>query len=219
LTNLLEKLLELSGNFRLHLSSISPLTVDERLADILQSPKMVKHLSLSMQSGSASVLKKMNRRYTPEDYMKKIELVRKKISRFNFTTDVIVGFPGETDADFEATCTLVRDAEFSHVHVFRYSPRSGTKAFEMNDNVTEQIKSKRSKVLINQCTAQKKEYYRLFDGSDSIFLNERTKNGISRGFNEYYIPVETTMPLKQNEFFQVRTKFSDRNNILVCNVI
>ena len=219
LPHLLEKLLELRGNFRLHLSSISPLAVDERLADILQSPKMVKHLSLSLQSGSASILEKMNRRYTPQDYMKKVELIRKKISRFNFTTDVIAGFPGETDADFEATRGLVKDAEFSHVHIFRYSPRPGTKAFEMSDNVAEQIKSKRSKILLRQSIAQKKEYYKLFENTDSVFLNERVKNGKSRGFNEYYVPVETSAALRQNEFFKVRTKFSDQNNILIGDVI
>jgi len=219
LSHLLEKLLELPGNFRLHLSSLSPLAVDEKLVDILQSPKMVKHLSLSLQSGSASILKEMNRRYTPQEYMNKVELVRKKISRFNLTTDVIAGFPGETDADFGATCALVRDAGFSHVHIFRYSPRPGTKAFEMSNSVTEQIKSKRSKILLAQCIAQKKEYYRLFENTDSVFLNERTKNGTSRGFNEYYIPVEIATELQQNEFFRVHTKFSDQNNILTGNLI
>jgi len=219
LTHLLEKLLELPGNFRLHLSSISPLAVDEGLADILQSSKMVKHLSLSLQSGSVSILEKMNRHYTPKDYMKKVESVRKKIPKLNLTTDVIVGFPDETEADFKATCDIVRDAGFSHVHIFRYSPRPGTKAFEMNDNVAEQIKSKRSKILLNQCIGQKKEYYRLFENTDSIFLNEKTKNGVSRGFNEYYIPVETAAPLQQNEFFRVRTKFSDQNNVLIGDII
>ena len=219
LTHLLEKLLELPGNFRLHLSSISPLAVDERLTDILQSPKMVKHLSLPLQSGSARILEKMNRHYTPYDYTKKVELVRKKIPKINLTTDVIVGFPGETEADFKATCDIVKDTGFSHVHIFRYSPRPGTKAFEMDNNVAEQIKSKRSKILLKQCTAQKKEYYKLFENTDSIFLNERTKNGVSRGFNEYYIPVETAAPLRQNEFFRVHTKFSDQNNVLIGYVI
>ena len=215
LIHLLEKLLELPGNFRLHLSSISPLAINEQLADILQSPKMVKHLSLPLQSGSARILEKMNRHYTPIDYMEKVELVRKKIPKFNFTTDVIVGFPGETEADFKATCDIVKDAGFSHAHIFRYSPRPGTEAFKMDNDVAEQTKSKRSKILLNQSITQKKEYYKLFENTDSVFLNERTKNGVSRGFNEYYIPVETAAQLRRNEFFRVRTNFSDENNVLI----
>ena len=151
--------------------------------------------------------------------MKKVELIRKKVPKLNFTTDVIVGFPGETDADFEATRAVVKDAGFSHVHIFRYSPRPGTKAFEMDNNIAEQIKSKRSKILLDQCITQKKEYYKSFENTDSVFLNEKAKDGISRGFNEYYVPVEIPVPLSQNEFFRVRTKFSDQTNVLTGNVI
>ncbi|MDR3236957.1 MAG: MiaB/RimO family radical SAM methylthiotransferase [Spirochaetia bacterium] len=216
---LLEKLLLVPGNFRVHLSSISPLAVDEHIADILQHPKMVKHLSLSLQSGSGRILEKMNRGYSPSAYMEKLELVRKKNQTFNFTTDIIVGFPGETDDDFAATLELVRSAGFSHVHIFRYSPRPGTKAAQMTDRVPEHVKSARGKILSRQCAAQKKKYYESFQERESVFLSEGAKNGVSRGFNEYYVPVESNTVLPANEFFRIRTRFSEKRSILTGDVL
>ena len=208
LGSLLEKVLELPGSFRIHISSISPWTITDQIIAIFQHEKMVKHMSLSLQSGSNSVLKEMNRLYTASDYLKIIDSVKKNIPLFNFTTDVIVGFPGETDKDFAETLAVVKEAGISHVHTFRYSPRPGTKAFEMSETVPETVKVRRSRMLNELCAEQKRKYYELFNGVTSVFLNEGTRNGVSRGFNEFYVPVKVEHDLLENHFFKVHTEFS-----------
>nr|HPG51029.1 MiaB/RimO family radical SAM methylthiotransferase [Spirochaetota bacterium] len=128
LAALVARLLSAEGRYRVHLTSISPLSVNPALIDLLSHEKIVRHLHLSLQSGSDRILAAMNRHYTRAAYRELTDRIRGGIPDFNFTTDVIVGFPGETGADFEDTLGLIRDAGFSHVHTFRFSPRPGTKA-------------------------------------------------------------------------------------------
>jgi threonylcarbamoyladenosine tRNA methylthiotransferase MtaB len=205
LADLAEELLSFGGRFRIHLSSLTPIYLDERLMDVLGHEKMVRHLHLSLQSGSDKILERMNRSYTAGRYISLAGSIKKKIPDFNLTTDIIVGFPGETGADFDGTLSLIREVGFSHVHTFRYSPRPGTAAARMADTVPEPVKTERSKKVIAVSEELKREYYSRFNGRDSILLSERTKKGVTSGFNEYYVPVEVKEKLARNEFFTVTT--------------
>ena len=214
LGNLVEKLLEQKGEYRIHLASISPTSVDDRLIDLFTHEKMVRHINLSLQSGSNRILEKMNRHYTRESYLNLVNKIRKKISLFNFTTDIIVGFPGESDDDFNDTLKLIKDAKFSHIHTFRYSPRPGTKAFELGDSVHESIKKERSRQVIELYTKQKHEFYKKFNGLESIIITEKAKKDYTPGFNEYYVPVQVEGKQKRNIFLKVKTYYDKSRAVL-----
>ncbi len=215
LTDLMEKLLTVEGNYRIHLSSLSPHYVSPKMIALLRSDKMVKHLHLSLQSGSNTILKEMNRPYTREAYIKLIETIKKDIPLINVTTDIIVGFPGESEKDFSDTLNIVERVFFSHVHTFRFSPRPGTKAFDFSNNITEKVKRERSESIITLYNKQKIEYYKLFNNKESTFLSERFRNGVTGGFNEYYIPIKVYKKLKRNEFFNITTVLDEDEMVLV----
>jgi threonylcarbamoyladenosine tRNA methylthiotransferase MtaB len=136
LPHLLERLDALPGDFRIRLSSLEAAEARDDLARALsRSSRVVPHLHLCLQSGSDRILAAMRRRYRSAGFLERCERLRAALDHPAFTTDVIVGFPGETDADFEATCRVVRAVGFSKVHVFSYSPRAGTPAAERKDVV------------------------------------------------------------------------------------
>jgi threonylcarbamoyladenosine tRNA methylthiotransferase MtaB len=214
LESLAKELLSQPGDFRIHLSSISPRSITPGLIDLLGHERMVKHLSLSLQSGSDSVLKRMNRRYTRREYLDTVHSVRRLIPRFNFTTDIIVGFPGETEEDFRETMNTAREAGFSHIHIFRYSRRPGTPAASMGGAVPESTKTRRAAGLKELALRQKKEYYEGFNGMESVFLSERHRGGTASGFNEYYAPVSVNARLQAGRFFTVRTFLAESGDHL-----
>ncbi|HRX49506.1 MAG TPA: tRNA (N(6)-L-threonylcarbamoyladenosine(37)-C(2))-methylthiotransferase MtaB, partial [Spirochaetota bacterium] len=208
LASLVSGILGLEGEFRLHLTSLDPDSASDELIKLFADRRMVKHLHLSLQSGSDSVLRRMNRPYTRAEYTAAVNKLKAVDPDFNFTTDVIVGFPGETDEEFSDTVSLVKDAGFSHIHTFRYSPRPGTEAALMNDAVPEIIKTERSKEIINLYMRQKESFYSRFSGRSGTFLSEKFRSGVTTGFNEHYIPVEISEKLPRNEFFNIRTEYS-----------
>ncbi len=209
LAGLVRGILELPGEFRLHLTSLDPDSASDELISLFAERRMVKHLHLSLQSGSDTVLRRMNRPYTRGEYLSTVNRLKKIDPDFNFTTDVIVGFPGESDEEFNETVSLVKEAGFSHIHTFRYSPRPGTVAAGMDDAVPEILKTERSKEIINLYMKQKEEFYRRFHGRSGVFLSEKFRGGVTTGFNEHYIPVEIHEKLPRNEFFRLRTEYSD----------
>jgi len=214
LAALAARLLHAEGRFRLHLTSISPVSVTPALIDLLAHDGIVRHLHLSLQSGSDRILAAMNRPYTRDAYLALVDRIRERIPDFNFTTDVIVGFPGETEGDFEDTLALIREAGFSHVHTFRFSPRPGTRAALMEDTVPEIVKTERSGRVIELSVRQKRGYLRRFEGRESLFLSERTRRGITTGFNEYYAAIEVEDKLPRGEFFSVTTKLEAGKQVL-----
>jgi len=141
---LIEKVLELPGDFRVRISSMEPDGFGPGFYELFQHSKMSPHLHLCIQSGSDAILKKMKRMYSVKEFMQVVETFRKHIPDFNFTTDIIVGFPGETESDFTRSLDIVREARFSHVHTFRYSRRKGTRADNMDDQIPENLKAERS---------------------------------------------------------------------------
>ncbi len=146
---LLESLAEIDGDFKLHFMTSHPKDATRELIDVMaRSPRVAKQLHLPAQSGSDKILARMNRRYTVEKYMEIVDYARSKMPSVVLTTDIIVGFPGETETDFEATLELLRRVEYDMVYSFIYSPRRGTPAAEMPDQVPPEVKSERLERLI-----------------------------------------------------------------------
>jgi len=208
LAGLVSGILELPGEFRLHLTSLDPDTAPDKLLSLFSDRRMVKHLHLSLQSGSDTMLRRMKRPYTRAEYLAAVNKLKAVDPDFNFTTDVIVGFPGETEEEFSDTVSLVTEAGFSHIHTFRYSPRPGTEAALMEDAVPEIVKTERSRIIIDLYMKQKDDFYRRFHEKNSVFLSEKFRNSVTTGFNEHYIPVEISEKLPRNEFFNIRTEYS-----------
>ena len=210
LADVAEALLGISGDYRLHISSVSPAAVSDKLLDIMTSSRVVKHLHISLQSGSDRILAKMNRRYTSADYLRVIEKIRRRIDPINVTTDAIVGFPTETDDDFAATANIVRQAQFSKVHVFRFSKRDGTAANLMQGQVDEKKKIERAGILSEISEKQGRAWLESFNGKQSVVLSEGEAVGAARGFNEYYTSVALNEAVPAGRFCKVTTEFNGR---------
>ena len=173
LVDLVEKVAGVDGIERIRLGSIEPRFITkenvERMAKI---EKLCPHFHLSLQSGCNSVLKRMNRHYTAEEFKESVALLRKAFDRPAITTDVIVGFPGETKEEFEECRDFVSDIEFYEMHVFKYSPRKGTVAAGMADQLTDRQKSERSDVLLDITARDSEEYRKGFIGQELSVLWE-----------------------------------------------
>lgn len=149
LSAVVKAIVQIEGDFRVRLSSLEATEVTDELVDVMAAngDKVCPHLHLCLQSGSDAVLRRMKRRWSVCSFIDRCRQVREVLDQPAFTTDVIVGFPGETDEDFESTCQVAREVGFSKIHVFPFSPREGTPAAEMPNMVPKRIKSERSKRL------------------------------------------------------------------------
>ena len=174
---LLTKLNEVEGDFRIRLGSVEPrLITEEFLQGLVKLKKVCPHFHLSLQSGSTTVLKRMNRHYSADEYLTSVNLLKKYYDRPGITTDIIVGFPGESDEEFEETATFVKKVGFLKVHVFPYSKRDGTYAAKMSEQVAPEIKKKREDRLIAICEEVSKEYLDSLNGdSERVLLEEEIK--------------------------------------------
>jgi len=176
LLSLIEEIHEISGLKRIRLGSLEPRIITERFAEKLASlTKVCPHFHLSLQSGSNGVLKRMNRRYTAEEYYDKVEILRKYFVNPAITTDIITGFPGETEQEFEETIAFVKKVNFFEVHIFKYSKRAGTVAASMEGQITEQVKAERSNRLSEIVNIQSKEYRLSFVNKPVSVLLEEVK--------------------------------------------
>lgn len=165
LVELVENIAQISGIERIRLGSIEPRLVTEENAKRLAAiDKLCPHFHLSLQSGCDSVLKRMNRHYTAAEFAEGVRLLRDVFDRPAITTDVIVGFPGETEEEFEECRKFVEDIDFYEMHVFKYSPRKGTVAAGMKDQLTDREKTQRSEVLIEMTKRQSEVYRNSFVG-------------------------------------------------------
>jgi len=188
---LLSRILEVEGDFRVRISSVEPEGFGDPLYDLFSHNKLCPHLHLCLQSGSDRILMRMRRNYNLASYLGIIEQLRKRYPLFNFTTDIMVGFPGETEDDFRETCRVVRQAGFSHVHTFRYSIRRDTRAERMEGQVPEKEKQERSNQIREIAAGNKLQYRRQFIGKQQTVLVEKTgRNSLAKGYGEHYVPVE-----------------------------
>lgn len=202
---LVERILEIPGDFRLRISSIEPDGYGERFIELFHHPRLMPHLHLCLQSGSDAVLLRMRRMYTVEGFRRIVVRIREKTTDFNLTTDILVGFPGETQDDFNATCNVVREMGFSHIHTFKYSRRKGTRADRMTGQVPEKIKSERSEIIRCLSEENKRKYRSSLIGKTQTVLVEKITGKTARGFGELYVPIEFQPAFpRKNELRQVR---------------
>lgn len=190
LIDLLEEINEIQGIQRIRLGSIEPLLITVEFVERLKKlEKICHHFHLSLQSGCDETLKRMNRRYTTEQFKEIVRLLRNAYSDVNLTTDIIVGFPGETDEEFNKTYQFLKEIKFYKMHVFKYSPRKGTKAAVMPNQINGDIKEERSKKLIELSDRNEIEYNKSYNGKNVEVLFEEEKDGMYKGHTQNYIMV------------------------------
>lgn len=190
LIDLLEEINEIEGIQRIRLGSIEPLLITEEFVTRLKKlEKICHHFHLSLQSGCDGTLKRMNRRYTTEQFEKIVKILRNAYEDVNLTTDIIVGFPGETEEEFSKTFEFLKRVKFYKMHVFKYSPRKGTKAAVMENQVSGNIKEERSKKLIELSNKNEIEYNNKYIGKEVEVLFEEKKDGIYKGHTQNYIMI------------------------------
>ncbi len=179
---------EIDQEFRIRLSSINVQDIDKSLIDLFKvHSRLCPHLHIPIQSGSDRILSAMNRKYKISDFLAIFEELRKIDSDFSFTTDIIVGFPGETIHDFEQTLKLVETVVFTKVHVFRFSPRPGTPAAKFEQQIPPEEKERRLKELRRLADSVSKTYRSNSVGKVREVLVEQVRNGIGFGYDEYYV--------------------------------
>jgi len=188
---LLEKIVAIPGDFRIRISSLEPDGLTDKFPQLMQHPKITPHLHLCLQSGSDRILLKMKRMYGLKSYIKLIHQLRDAVPDINLTTDIMVGFPDETEKDFQASIAVVKELGFSHVHTFKYSRREGTRADRMPDQIPEQEKNRRSKNIREISEENKEKYFKTMTGKNQRVLIEKVnkKTNTARGYGEHYIPV------------------------------
>ncbi|HJC57343.1 MAG TPA: tRNA (N(6)-L-threonylcarbamoyladenosine(37)-C(2))-methylthiotransferase MtaB [Candidatus Eisenbergiella intestinipullorum] len=173
LLNLVREIAGVEGIERVRLGSLEPRIITREFAEGLAAlPQVCPHFHLSLQSGCDATLKRMNRHYTAEEYYEKVKLLREVFENPAITTDVIVGFPGETEAEFETTAAFLEKVHFFEMHVFKYSVRKGTAAAAMKDQVPEQVKNERSARLIEMEQRLSREYRAQYIGKEITVLTE-----------------------------------------------
>ncbi|MFC1861369.1 tRNA (N(6)-L-threonylcarbamoyladenosine(37)-C(2))-methylthiotransferase MtaB, partial [Chloroflexota bacterium] len=177
LRRLLERIINETDIIRLRLSSIQPQEVSIELIGLWRDRRLCRHFHLSLQSGSDSVLKRMNRLYTTGDYRQAVSLIRSAAPGAAITTDIIVGFPGETDEEFEQSYGFCRQMEFARIHVFSYSAREGTQAVLMPGQVKANIKKQRSMRMLALAGECAKNYRKQFLGETMQVLWEKKSGG------------------------------------------
>ncbi len=187
---LIEAIDRIPGDFRIRLSSLEPTVVDaDYAASLLKYGKLCHHLHLSAQSGSDRVLELMNRHYTHGDYLEIVRRLREKDPYYGISADIIAGFPGENEEDACDSLKLIEESELIKTHVFKYSPRKGTRAASMTDQVDEKIKSERSRRLIEKAEEVRKDFCRRCSGQTRRVLFEREEGGMLTGYTDNYIKV------------------------------
>lgn len=206
---------------RIRLSSLEPTIIDEDFMEsIINSKKVCDHFHLSLQSGSNSVLGRMNRKYTKEIFEDKVNLIRKYMPDVGLTTDIIVGFPGETEHEFKETVQFIKTIGFSRIHVFKYSPRKGTPAASFDNQIDGKLKNERSEVLINLGEELTKEFnYKFTNKRLEVLFEEKSKrlDNTYEGYTTNYIRtrVESDEPLL-GEIKKINIS-SSINDILIGN--
>lgn len=225
LASLIKSISLIPGIERIRLGSLEPRIITEEFVQVISKVKQFcPHFHLSLQSGSDSVLKRMNRKYSAQEYFEKVIILRKYFDKPAFTTDVIVGFPGETEEEFKETLEFVQKIKFSNIHVFKYSQRAGTIAAKMPDQIPEDIKQQRSNELIAVTEQMAREYKELFMGKIEEMLVEEEViiEGVKYqvGHNERYLKlaIQSEEDLT-NQILKIRVEKALSKEILLCNIV
>ena len=202
LIDLLEAINKIDGIDRIRLSSLEPTIVDEEFATRLSKlDKICDHFHLSLQSGCDETLKRMNRKYTTQIYRDAVATLRKYYPEASFTTDVIVGFPGETDEEFAKTYEFLKEIDFYRLHVFKYSPRRGTVAEKMPNQIDGNKKEERSNKLIELSNSMENKHNQSYIGKTVKVLFEEFENGFFKGHTTNYMMVKVAGEEEQSDKF------------------
>lgn len=214
LIDLLEEINKIDGIERIRLSSLEPTLITEEFVERLSKlNKICDHFHLSLQSGCDATLKRMNRHYTTSDFKKATDLLRKTYPNVALTTDVIVGFPGETDEEFNITYKFLQDINFYKMHVFKYSQRHGTKAEKMPNQIDGKIKEERSRKLIELSDKNEKEQNKKYFNKILKVLVEELEDGYFKGHTTNYIMVKIKDTGEDLQNKIVNTKIIDTEGI------
>ncbi len=192
LNELLEQLIKLEGDFRIRLSSIEPKYVTSRLISVMKSSKLCKHLHIPFQSGDDEILKIMSRPYTAQTYINIAEMVRSNMPEASITTDILVGFPGETEVNFSNTCRFIEKIRPSRIHIFSYSKREGTAAALLGGEVPRDIAKERLNKIKDLALTISYSYRRNFLQKKTDVLIEAMRDGdtgLLKGYDDKYIKV------------------------------
>ena len=206
LSDLINEISKVDQIKRIRLSSVEIVELDDKMMDIIKNNnKFVSHLHIPLQAGSDHILKLMNRRYDKKYFKKLVDKIRENRNDISLTTDVIVGFPGETEEDFKETLDFCEEIGFTKIHVFPYSDRSGTVASRMKDKIPGNIKKDRVRRLIDLSNKLEKEYYLKHIGKeDDVLIEEVKQDGYLHGFTSDYIPVKLKGDYKINEIYKIK---------------
>ena len=210
LIDLLEEINQIEGIKRIRLGSIEPLLITEEFVKRLEKlEKICHHFHLSLQSGCDETLKRMNRRYTTGQFRNIVTILRNAYEDVNLTTDIIVGFPGETEEEFNKTYEFLKNIKFYKMHVFKYSPRKGTKAAVMEKQVPGNIKEERSKKLIELSNKNEFRCNNQYIGKEVEVLFEEEKIGVYKGHTQNYIMI----------YCESKEKLDDKIKIVNCKKV
>ena len=191
LKGLLEHILIETGVARLRLSSLQPQEISPEFIGLWHDQRLCPHFHLSLQSGSNGILSRMKRHYSLNDYEQSVSLIRALVPEAAITTDIMVGFPGETDQEFEESYDFCKRMEFARIHVFSYSPRQGTQAAQLPQQVGDKAKKERSQKMLALAKESAQNFSQRFLGRTMAVLFEQQSNGIWSGHTDNYIKVYT----------------------------
>ena len=202
--DLLKRIVKIDGLKRLRISSIEITELNDEFMDVFENNSViVSHLHIPLQAGSDKILSLMNRKYLTPYFLEKVKKIREIRPNINLTTDVIVGFPNETEEDFLDTINFCKKIKFSKIHVFPYSRRKGTKADLMDGQIKEQVKKERVKRLIEVSNNLEKEYLDKFISKNVLVLIEENKDGYSIGHTDNYLKVVIPQFIECNKIVSV----------------
>lgn len=215
LADLLEQIVASTDGVRIRLSSIEPVDITDRLLEIIAKNRSIcHHLHLPLQHAATSVLKRMNRSYTQSEFKAIVDSIRQKITDCAITTDVIVGFPGESEQEFQELKKFVQEIQFLKLHVFKYSMRTGTKAATMPDQISGEIKKRRSEELLHLSTEMANRICRSKIGTETELLIEGSNGEYQQGLTGDYIRVYLKSPKDlYNQFVRVRIEKVDNGMV------
>ena len=212
LSSLLDELFAVSPeNFRFRISSIEMTEIDDHLIELMKKDhRIARHFHIPLQSGCDTVLKRMNRPYTTKEFLERIEYIRKEIPGISISTDLIVGFPGETDEEFKKTCDFLKECQFSFLHIFPYSLRSGTKAASMENQIDPKIKKNRAAICAEINEELYDKYKESYLDKEVTVLFEKNEDGYTFGHSSEYLPVLVKGEYPRSTF--VKVKISELKN-------
>ena len=196
-SSLVEELLNIDGLYRLRISSIEESEIDDKFIELLKSKdNIANHLHMPLQSGSPTVLKRMGRKYNVDDFINKVKRIREARPDIAITTDVIVGFPNETEEEFLETVNFIKKVNFAELHVFPFSAREGTPAYKMSGQISPEVKAKRVQTLLELSEKLKENYRKKFIGKElEVIIEEKDKEtGLMRGHSSNYLMLEDDLP-------------------------